>query len=49
VSRFLEQGGGASAERLRSEARLWIRLNLVRTTLVMIAWWGALATLASRG
>ena len=48
VSRFLEQGGGgASADRLRSEARLWIRLNVVRTTLVMIAWWGALATLAS--
>ena len=50
VSRFLEQGGGGvSAERLRSEARLWIRLNLVRTTLAMIAWWGALAALAARG
>ena len=51
IVRFLEQGGGNTpADRLRSEARRWIRLNWVRTAMVAIAWWGAtLAALTTRG
>ena len=48
IGRFLERGGaGASHERLQAEARLWIRLNWIRTALVAIAWWGAISTLAA--
>ena len=50
IERFLERGGGnTAADRLRSEARRWIRLNWVRTAMVAIAWWGAtLAALTTR-
>jgi len=50
VERFLATGGNTPAERLRSEARQWIRLNWIRTAMVAIAWWGAtLAALTTRG
>src|SRR5262245_7011980 len=51
IERFLGQGGGNSpADRLRSEARQWIRFNWIRTAMVAVAWWGAiLAALTARG
>jgi hypothetical protein len=51
VERFLEKGGGNTpGDRLRSEARRWIRLNWIRTAMVAVAWWGAtLAALTTRG
>jgi hypothetical protein len=51
IVRLLEKGGGNTpADRLRSEARRWIRLNWIRTAMVAVAWWGAtLAALTTRG
>ena len=50
IVRFLEQGGAnGSAEELQSEAKRWILLNYARVVLVVVAWWGALSTLATRG
>ena len=51
IGRFLEKGdANTPADRLRSEARQWIRLNWIRTAMVAVAWWGAiLAALATRG
>jgi hypothetical protein len=50
VERFLAGGGNTPADRLRSEARRWVRLNWIRTALVAVAWWGAtLAALTTRG
>jgi hypothetical protein len=49
IHRFLEEGGGnIPAGRLEAEARLWVRLNVIRVALVGISWWGALAALATR-
>jgi hypothetical protein len=48
VTCFMQDGGGNTpAERLQSETRLWVRLNVIRMTLVAIAWWGALTALAT--
>ena len=51
IVHFLEKGGGNTpADRLRSEARRWIRLNWIRTAMVAVAWWGAtLAAVATHG
>lgn len=51
IVRFLEKGGGNTpADRLRSQAWRWIRLNWIRTAMVAVAWWGAtLAALTTRG
>ena len=49
IHRFLDEGGGNTpAERLQSEARRWVQLNVIRVALVGISWWGALTTLATR-
>ena len=48
IHRLLEEGGGnTAAERLQSEARRWVRLNLIRVALVAISWWSALTALAT--
>jgi hypothetical protein len=50
IDRFLGRAGGDTpAERLQIEVRLWIRLNVIRTGLAAVAWWGALAALAMHG
>ena len=50
IVRFLEKGGGNTpADRLRSEARQWVRLNWIRTAMVAVAWWGTLAAMTTRG
>ena len=50
IERFLRDGGGnAPPNRLRAEARLWIRLNWIRVGLIAVAWWGALTALAAHG
>jgi hypothetical protein len=51
IVRLLEKGGGNTpADRLRSEARRWVRLNWIRTAMVAVAWWGAtLAALTTHG
>jgi hypothetical protein len=42
IDLFLEKAGGNTpADRLRSQARRWVRLNWLRTALVAVAWWGA--------
>jgi hypothetical protein len=49
IQRLLEgAGGNTPAERLQSEVRQWLRLNLIRVALVAISWWGALTALATR-
>jgi len=49
IHRFLDEGGGNTpAERLQSEARRWVQLNVIRVALVGISWWGALTALATR-
>lgn len=48
IERFLERGGGgAPAERLKSEAQRWILLNWIRLAMVAVSWWGALTALAT--
>jgi len=49
IQRLLQDGGGSTpAGRLQSEARRWVRLNVIRVALVAISWWGALTALATR-
>jgi hypothetical protein len=49
IDRLLHDGGGDTpAGRLQSEARRWVRLNVIRVALVAISWWGALTALATR-
>jgi hypothetical protein len=50
IERFLGDGGGnTSAERLQVEAQRWIRLNWIRIGLIVISWWGAVATVVRHG
>jgi hypothetical protein len=50
IGRFLEAGGGnAPAERLQSEARRWVLLNLIRVAMVAVSWWGALRATVAHG
>jgi hypothetical protein len=49
IHRLLQIGGGnIPSGRLQSEARQWVRLNMIRIALVAISWWGALTALATR-
>lgn len=48
IQRLLEGGvGDTPAGRLQSDARQWVRLNVIRVALVAISWWGALTALAT--
>ena len=50
IVRFLERGGGpVSANELPAQVRQWIVLNWIRVAMVAVAWWGAIATLATPG
>ena len=51
IVRFLDNGGGnMPADRLRTDARQWVRLNWIRTAMVAVAWCGAiLAALTTHG
>ncbi len=43
IHRFLDlRGGNTPADRLQSEARLWVLLNGIRIALVAVSWWSAL-------
>jgi hypothetical protein len=50
IERFLGSAGpDVPADRLQVEVRRWVRLNWVRAGLVVIAWCGALSTIAGHG
>ena len=50
IERFLGSGGGnVPVDRLQAEARRWIRLNWIRTALVVVSWCGAMAALVAHG